>query len=147
VSRQVRREASAIFFGEYFPHQTISFYSVASFKPFMHNIGFGHPNFTGKLWLQTKGQWDEETAREISEILEFVSEAARFDRVHNFKFVLHDIGGHNTGGNFRGDPYVIKGEGWMCEIWWGYNMIDDEWLKLEGNIGKLDWGRFWNDKI
>ena len=33
--------------------------------------------------------------------------------------------------NFRGDPYVIKGEGWMYQIWWGYNTIDDEWLQLD----------------
>ena len=102
VSRQVRREASTIFFGEYFPHQTISFYSVASFKRFMHNIGFGHPNFTGKLSLNTSGPWDEETEREISEILQFVSEAAGFDWVHYFRCALHRIGrrGHNEGGNF-----------------------------------------------
>jgi hypothetical protein len=147
VSRQVRREASSIFFGEYFPHQTLYFQSVPALKLFMQNIGFGHPNFTGELWLKTGGQWDKEKARDISDVLQLISEAAGFDCVHNFKSVLHGIGGHNEGGNFRGDPYVIKGEGWMYQIRWGYNMIYDEWLQLEGKIGKLDWERFWNDKI
>ena len=85
--------------------------------------------------------------KDTNEVLQLVAKAAGFDCVDNFKFVLDRMGGNNEGGNFRGKPYMIKGKDWKYQIRWGFNMIYEEWLRLEGKIGMLDWDEFWNDEI